>query len=62
MVKEAMAVSLKYLEMLAEDDSVMNDKAFKAVMTELAEKYGQDPKEFMEKVISAMEEFVEEGE
>ena len=65
MMKEAMATSLKYLEMLeGEDDGgvVELNEAFRVVMTELAEKYGEEPKEFMSKVIDALEEFVEEEE
>lgn len=65
MVKEAMLTSLKYLETLGEiatDDmeSKALNEAFKTVLTEIAEKYGQDPKEFMSKVIDALEEFVDE--
>ena len=65
MVKEAMLTSLKYLETLGEiatDDmeSKALNEAFKTVLTEIAEKYGQDPKEFMSKVIDAIEEFWDE--
>lgn len=65
MVKEAMAACLNYLAMTDEDGSIDGiveaNEAFRVVMTELAEKYGQEPKAFMEKVIDAMEEFLEEG-
>ncbi len=65
MVKEAMMTSLKYLDTLGEigtddEESGVLNEAFKTVLTEIAEKYGQDPKEFMEKVIDALEEFWDE--
>lgn len=64
MMKEAMLTSLKYLDTLGEiaesdeEASALNE-AFKTVLTEIAEKYGADPKEFMEKVIDTIEEFVD---
>ena len=65
MVKEAMLTSLKYLDTLGEtgsDDTATEtlNEAFKTVLTEIAEKYGQEPKEFMEKVIDALEELADE--
>lgn len=65
MVKEAMLTSLKYLDTLGEiatDDmeSKALNEAFKTVLTEIAEKYGQDPKEFTSMLIDALEEFVDE--
>lgn len=65
MVKEAMLTSLKYLDTLGEigdndKDAETLNEAFKTVLTEIAKKYNQDPKEFMEKVIDAIEEFVDE--
>ena len=65
MVKEAMMTSLKYLDEMQKvgdndaDADILNE-AFKTVLTEMAEKYNQDPKEFMTKVIDAIEEFIEE--
>ena len=66
MAIETMQMSLKYMEMLG--DIPENDKqgldelneAFRVVATEIAEKYGQEPKEFMSKVIDALEEFADE--
>lgn len=58
MLKEAMCVCLKYIDMLFHDDSALNDKAFRIVMTEIAEKYGADPEELMKKSIDSIEEFV----
>ena len=66
MVKEAMMVSLKYLDemqKIGDDDDAGADilnEAFKTVLEELAEKYEQAPKEFMAKVIDAIEEFIYE--
>ena len=63
MVKEAMLTSLKYLDTLGgindDKDAATLNEAFKTVLTEIAKKYNQDPKEFMEKVIDAIEEFVD---
>ena len=60
MVKEVMLVCVEYLKMLADDDDPLNDEAFRTVMTEIADKYGANPKELMAKAIDSMEEFIEE--
>ena len=62
MMKEAMLTSLKYLDTLGEiaesdEEAGALNEAFKTVLTEIAEKYGVDPKEFMAKVIDVIEEF-----
>ncbi len=66
MVKEAMMVSLKYLDEMEKIDGgddrnadILNE-AFKTVLEEMSEKYNQDPKEFMAKVIDTIEEFLDE--
>ena len=65
-VKEVMEVSLKYVELLREtdDDNYADiaelNEAFRVVITEIAEKYGEEPKEFMAKVIDSLEEFLGE--
>lgn len=65
MLKEATLTTLEYLDILREaaesdTESEALNEAFKTVLTELAEKYNQEPKEFMEKVIDALAEFIEE--
>lgn len=65
MVKEAMMTSLKYLDEMQQigdndEDAATLNEAFKTVLEELAEKYDQEPKEFMSKVIDAIEEFMDE--
>lgn len=62
MMKEAMLTSLKYLDTLGEiaesdEEAGALNEAFKTVLTEIAEKYDVDPKEFMAKVIDVIEEF-----
>ena len=65
MMKEAMLTSLKYLDEMGkigddDEDAATLNEAFKTVLEEIAEKYGQEPKDFMSKVIDAIEEFVDE--